>query len=236
MTQFKKNSIFIIGGVLVFLSLVMPATTSVAREKTISLDTGYIPEMNSNRGFRHFGLEWVDLNATFLGMANESLPLDFIPHGEVIFNSLFTFYTMNVYGVTFHEYGHGTRLEALGYRTKYRSGETGSTTDSPWVFFSRRFADAFNNAYAVYDVHDREFLAENRTYVNADGTLTNDGNILITSGGFNNSMSFAGKLSERLRSDGGVHPTELIAYSLAKLDAFYYSDSIDGDLKKLEGY
>ncbi len=213
------------------------ATTAVAQpfERTFSFDSGYFRERNSDRAWEHFGREWVDLNAYAVDQLGLVERWGLSREGEMMLSSALGLYTMNVYKVSHHEFGHGSRLEALGYRTKYRSGATGSTTRSPWLFFGRRFFDPFNDAYAVYSTSDREFTSPVRRFVNADGTLTNDGNILITAGGLNNSMAFAGSLGDRLRERGAAHYSEWLPYSMARLDATFYGRG-SGDLSDLSTY
>ena len=204
-------------------------------ERSFSFDSGYFRERNSDRAWENFGREWVDLNAYALEQLNAGERWGFSREGEFLLGSTLGLYTMNVYKVSHHEFGHGTRLEALGYRTKYRSGATGSTTRSPWQFFGRRFLDPFNDAYAVYSTSDREFTSPVRRFVNSDGTLTNDGKILITTGGLNNSMAFAGSLGDRLRERGAAHYGEWLPYTMARLDATFYGRG-SGDLSDLETY
>ena len=204
-------------------------------ERSFSFDSGYFRERNSNRAWENFGREWVDLNAYALEQLNADEHWGFSREGEFLSGSALGLYTMNVYKVSHHEFGHGTRLEALGYRTRYRSGATGSTMRSPWQFFGRRFLDPFNDAYAVYSTSDREFTSPVRRFVNADGTLTNDGKILITTGGLNNSMAFAGSLGDRMRERGAAHYSEWLPYAMARLDATFYGRG-SGDLSDLETY
>jgi len=204
-------------------------------ERSFSFDSGYFRERNSDRAWENFGREWVDLNAYALEQLNANEHWGFSREGGFLLGSALGLYTMNVYKVSHHEFGHGTRLEALGYRTKYRSGTTGSTTRSPWQFFGRRFLDPFNDAYAIYSTSDREFTSPVRRFVNADGTLTNDGKILITTGGLNNSMAFAGSLGDRMRERGAAHYSEWLPYTMARLDATFYSRG-SGDLSDLETY
>ena len=204
-------------------------------ERSFSFDSGYFRERNSDRAWENFGREWVDLNAYALEQLNANEHWGFSREGGFLLGSALGLYTMNVYKVSHHEFGHGTRLEALGYRTKYRSGTTGSTTRAPWQFFGRRFLDPFNDAYAIYSTSDREFTSPVRRFVNADGTLTNDGKILITTGGLNNSMAFAGSLGDRMRERGAAHYSEWLPYTMARLDATFYSRG-SGDLSDLETY
>jgi len=213
------------------------ATLALAQpfERTLSFDSGYFRERNSDRAWEQFGREWVDANAYALEQLNAGERWGFSREGEFMLGTALGLYTMNVYKVSHHEFGHGSRLEGLGYRTKYRSGATGSTTRSPWLFFGRRFLDPFNDAYAVYSTSDREFTSPVRRFVNADGTLTNDGKILITTGGLNNSMAFAGSLGDRLRERGAGHYSEWLPYTMAKIDATFYGRG-DGDLSDLETY
>jgi len=204
-------------------------------ERSFSFDSGYFRERNSDRAWENFGREWVDINAYALEQLNANERWGFSREGEFLLGSALGLYTMNVYKVSHHEFGHGSRLEALGYRTKYRSGTTGSTTRSAWQFFGRRFLDPFNDAYAVYSTSDREFTSPVRRFVNADGTLTNDGKILITTGGLNNSMAFAGSLGDRMRERGAAHYSEWLPYTMARLDATFYGRG-SGDLSDLETY
>jgi len=204
-------------------------------ERSFSFDSGYFRKRNSDRAWENFGREWVDINAYALEQLNANERWGFSREGEFLLGSALGLYTMNVYKVSHHEFGHGSRLEALGYRTKYRSGTTGSTTRSAWQFFGRRFLDPFNDAYAVYSTSDREFTSPVRRFVNADGTLTNDGKILITTGGLNNSMAFAGSLGDRLRERGAAHYSEWLPYTMARLDATFYGRG-SGDLSDLETY
>lgn len=219
------KKIFILAALLLTANL-------FAADRFLSLDTGYRREANSNRAWENFGSEWADGHAWLYDTLHTNKFLDLNPQGELLAYSLFSLYTMDTYGVAFHEFGHGTRLESLGYRTRYRIGSDGDTTRSPWLFFLRRFAAPFDDAYAVYSTSDRAYTSPVRKFVNADGTLTNDGDILVSSGGVNNSMRFAGTLSDRLRQEGG-HWSEGIPYLLSKLDAAFYS--LDGgDLEDLD--
>ena len=204
-------------------------------ERSFSFDSGYFRKRNSDRAWENFGREWVDINAYAVEQLNANERWGFSREGEFLLGSALGLYTMNVYKVSHHEFGHGSRLEALGYRTKYRSGTTGSTTRSAWQFFGRRFLDPFNDAYAVYSTSDREFTSPVRRFVNADGTLTNDGKILITTGGLNNSMAFAGSLGDRMRERGAAHYSEWLPYTMARLDATFYGRG-SGDLSDLETY
>ena len=220
-----------------FLGIYIFSTAAMAQpfERSFSFDSGYFRKRNSDRAWENFGREWVDINAYALEQLNANERWGFSREGEFLLDSALGLYTMNVYKVSHHEFGHGTRLEALGYRTKYRSGTTGSTTRSPGQFFGRRFLDPFNDAYAVYSTSDREFTSPVRRFVNADGTLTNDGKILITTGGLNNSMAFAGSLGDRMRERGAAHYSEWLPYTMARLDATFYSRG-SGDLSDLETY
>jgi hypothetical protein len=220
-----------------FLGIYIFSTAAMAQpfERSFSFDSGYFRKRNSDRAWENFGREWVDINAYALEQLNANERWGFSREGEFLLGSALGLYTMNVYKVSHHEFGHGSRLEALGYRTKYRSGTTGSTTRSAWQFFGRRFLDPFNDAYAVYSTSDREFTSPVRRFVNADGTLTNDGKILITTGGLNNSMAFAGSLGDRMRERGAAHYSEWLPYTMARLDATFYGRG-SGDLSDLETY
>ena len=220
-----------------FLGIYLFSTAAWAQpfERSFSFDSGYFRERNSDRAWENFGRERVELNAYALEQLNASERWGVSREGEFLLGSGLGLYTMNVYKVSHHEFGHGTRLEALGYRTKYRSGSTGSTSRSAWQFFGRRFLDPFNDAYAIYSTSDRKFTSPVRRFVNADGTLTNDGKILITTGGLNNSMAFAGSLGERLRERSAAHYSEWLPYTMARLDATFYGRG-SGDLSDLATY
>ncbi len=216
------------------LSALLLVPNLFAADRFLSLDTGYRREANSNRAWENFGSEWVDGHAWLYDTLHTNKFLNLNPQGELLAYSLFSLYTMDTYAVAFHEFGHGTRLESLGYRTRYRSGSDGDTTRSPWLFFLHRFAARFDDAYAIYSTSDRAYTSPVRKFVNADGTLTNDGDILVNSGGMNNSMRFAGALSDRLRQEGG-HWSESIPYFISKLDAAFYPRDV-GDLHNLDSF
>lgn len=233
--SFRRLAVINMKRLLTLLLVLAAAATLPAAERTLSLDSGYLRQLNSNRGLRHFGMEWTDVNSWAFDALNEAQPFGWSRDARLLLWTGFSLYTADVYNTFYHEFGHGSRLEALGYRTRYRIGSTGDLTRSPWTFFVRRFGDPFNDAYAVYSTSDREFTSPVSRFVNSDGTLTNDGQILINAGGLNNAMSFSGSLSDRLRERGG-HVGEGLPYLLGKLDATFYGTGDTGDLKDLETY
>lgn len=97
-----------------------PKSTQPLR-RTISLDTGYLPSLNSNRAIGEFDLELRQAWGALYDWQNDVWqPSDWV--GRSILYSCFSILTWSpsmAQMVTYHEQGHSTRFRAIGIDTSF---------------------------------------------------------------------------------------------------------------------
>jgi hypothetical protein len=217
------------------------AAAAGAPERTLSFDSGYLKPMNSNKAVSGFVFELGEL-ASYGTLERPALKdRDDAAGAALRTGALFLYYGFyhTVGGVSFHEFGHGSRALASG------------------ALFARYFGDGLGTSgdYFSYAgdlaVHPgRWWLGEKDTVysdLNAAGRywgvrLNAAGNRLVddrygfiaTAGGVNNEMFLADRLEERMFYDDGFGSVAFFPVYLAgKVAALTYGAGTNSDMGRI---
>lgn len=181
----------------------------------VSVDTGYIPRLNSNRALAGFGLEFHALGGKTFNFVSDSVAGEFAA-GRALW-AFATYYLWDYptssWFLAYHEFGHGRALGAVGTQPAY--GFTGGSASYNNIF-SYFGSSLFTLRYGGF-----------ATGVAGWGTpssLPSDWAGTITAGGVNNSMLFSEAIEEEIYFQDG-HIVTSLAYRAGKLDAAHYVNS-----------
>ncbi len=224
-----------------FLFIVDVSSQILTQDHFLSLDTRYFYPGYSNRAVGQLGTELLQLS---------SLPADALVRkdsinsmeGNFLFyskrearfmvNGLLKFVTSAIIspGFTFayHEYGHGTRAAAVGFRPFYGHGSIRSPDD---YLFAISGAVKLNDSFLPYYLASL-FNTAGYTVTKPDDFLFNPRFDLLDAGwdldlaasGINNEMLFSEYIEDDISYRGG-HLGHLIPYISGKLSAQNYSIS-----------
>ena len=204
---------------------------SLTSQRTLSFDSRYFIRTNSNRAVGQFGIDMVNL---------ATLPADLIGPGSRLRNVgqglvlLFTAsYLTEGFSLAYHEYGHGTRNSAIGFRSLYAFGTAqndamrAKTYDNIFSFYLRTFYK--NGGFTLRtseNAHFTPFTEEEQWELRW--------NILRRAGGMNNEMVYTELIEDEVYRHGG-HIGFLTAYLKGKLSPSHFSDSAGefGDLNRV---
>ncbi len=199
--------------------------------RSFSLDSRYFIRTNSNRAMGQFGIEMVNL---------ATLPADLIGRGSKLRNVgqglvfLFTAsYLTEGFSLTYHEFGHGSRNSAIGYRVQYAFGSvqknlnSAKRYDNIFSFYLRTFYK--NGGFALRTSENARF-----TPFTEEKQRELRWNILRRAGGMNNEMFYTELIEDEVYRHGG-HIGFLSAYLKGKLSPSHFSDSAGkfGDLNRV---
>ncbi len=209
-------------------------------DSQISIDTRYFINTYSNIAVANFGLEIVDLTSWPANLLIKPDPS--LSGSENVFlfydkyelqnlgNGLLTFITTNIFSTSFlfsyHEYGHGTRVAAIGYKPYYGHGSINSEADRQAAlsgsvklydnFLSFYMSSIFNmGGYTIADTNEELFpplLQE----------LDSNWQINLAAGGLNNEMLFTDYIESRLQKGVG-HIGYLTPFLSGKLSVNSYA-------------
>jgi hypothetical protein len=193
--------------------------------RTLSFDSRYVVRTYSNAAFAEFGIEFLELT---------SVAIDVVPAGNRFANIGRGLLAMVVpgiagqaFGLSYHEFGHGTRAAAAGYRPRFGLGSIsteaeveaalarGDLHESFFGYFANSFFEGSGYSLADPDAVlfaplTEQELTETRWRV------------LMTTGGLNNEMLFAERIEDQIYRGGG-HVGLIGAYVNGKVSAGQYA-------------
>ncbi len=178
--------------------------------RSLSIDSGYVPSLTSNRAFWQFGIEFEGAGSLLfdgldrVGMGSNVLFRSALSLGTYIVWPLFF---QETYFVANHELGHGSRMTAMGLEPVYVWRSSGTAHKSIFSFFFAGLA----NAGAAYASGNGELSV----------TPPDNWSASVMAGGMNNSAMFAEALEDHVLLGDG-HVMEYMAYTNAKDDAARY--------------
>ena len=237
MKQLEKAVIFL----FVILSNSTLAITNEDQniKNRLSFDSGYLTNTQTNRGMLQFGQ---DLSQTYGFFSKKLHTSDFYRDGgpltqfsTSLVSAFLGLALQGAYGTSYHEFGHGSRIRAMGRRPVYYSDDVyaGHTF---WDMFGDHLGNPFSGASTTYDlVHflpkdQNRYLEQKQIgsfvyYINTDKA-----DLIFSAGGINNEMQFASALSDRFYSRGG-YTSEFIFYAFNKLSTIMYEkdDNLGND-------
>ncbi len=239
---------------LLLLSTIAPrniVAQAPDRSFSLTLDSGYFGKLPSNRPYETFGLE---LSAAVDETAEWIYSRDFMPKSRWvrIISLMFIEYRfISAFRVSYHEWGHFTRFEAIGYPGRLQSLDLNTLdkdkldevdilfeTDNFWSFFQYVLKGEVGQYVTSY-INEREF----------DREWPEDWEILIVGGGLNNDMRMAEAFERVKYLDGskvsGIN--QFYQYIINKLSGFLYvysessmkltgDPSLASDLYRKKGY
>ncbi len=234
MNVYKQITLILMLGTLV-LSRGSSSAQALRPMRSFSLDSRYFIQTYSNRAVGLFGIDMYNL---------ATLPADLIGPGTKLRNFgqglallLVAAYLSDGISIAYHEYGHGTRLAAIGFRPLYAFGraethlvsalESGETYDNLFAYYVRTFYK--NGGFTIRSSENTPF-----TPFTEDQQRELRWNVLRRAGGMNNEMFFTEIIEDEVYRNGG-HIGFLMAYLKGKLSASHYSDSAkpSGDLNRV---
>ena len=191
--------------------------------RTFSLDSRYVGRSYSNDAMAGFGIGLFNLATLPIQLIEPSSRLRNVGRGLLLLVE--SIFVGEAFLITYHEYGHGTRAAARGWRPRYGFGliltdaDLQAALQGPpehetfFGFFFNSFGQG--SAYALAGPDDLLFTPPSED-------LVEDWAILLNAGGLNNEMLFAERIEDEIsRNDG--HIGFLPAYVNAKLSTIQYS-------------
>ena len=209
----------------------MALNVQAKTERTISIDTRYFGDQQNNHGFAEFGKEVIGLhNWAFTKVSSKLGTTEskraYMLLGDYIVSSLLG----SAFLTTYHEYGHDSRLEALGFEPKFKK-----RPKNFFRFFVEKLGSPYSSEATTYHYDEKKFTPKNaQRYFNKD-SLNNDGKIMVSGAGLNNEMFFAGEMSNKIIEKRG-EVTDFFFYLQGKMSTAVYShkDSLGSDTKSLK--
>ncbi len=194
--------------------------------RSLSFDTRYAIDTYSNAAFAGFGIEALDLAAA----PAEAITLE--GSGGNIARALVlavgTDFVSRAYKLSYHEFGHGTRAAAAGFRPHFGYGEAPPPAELDEIlaagglhedFFSYFFGSFFRGGgYTYLPAGDVLFPPAPDAALDATGW-----SMVWRAGGLNNDMFFAQRLEDRIRAGGG-HAGMLSSWFRSKISAARYAN------------
>ena len=182
--------------------------------RTLSIDSGYVPQLATYQSMNHLWLEFEGLGTAIFDGVGENFYLGKTFPTRALW-VLVEYYLWPYANYTFfvanHEIGHGARVTATGGVPRYSwNGSTDGISIFPFIFkgFTRYGDGAFTTGTSVY-------------FYPTDWTTVAD------AGGMNNSTHFAEALEDDVYYNTG-HILQSRAYYTAKMDAYNYAKSTNG--------
>lgn len=227
---------------LIFNTENIPAQSDFTRHR-FTLDSRYIFQGYSNQALGQFGIDLINLvtvPADLLikpGTSNADDDKKFLFYNSQelrnVGNGLLLFlgsgFLSTGYMFTYHEYGHGTRTAAIGYKPFYGHGSIETDADVNAVLSGVvKLYDDFLSFYLASISNTGGFTiarAADTLFSPLTNELNNGWDGLITTGGLNNEMLFTEFVENELYRNGG-HIGFLIPYLGGKLSAQSYGTGV----------
>ena len=206
-----------------------PALAQQGATRGFSLDSRYLLGPASNSAAVRFGLDM----ATLATLPGDLLLEGSDSRGRAIAASWLVFatsyYLNEGFSLAYHEYGHGTRNGALGYRTRYGFGTLRSDADVTAALAGGELHDTFlsfylrtfysSGGFAIRDATDPLFAPVDEAAEPAVGW-----NVARRAGGMNNEMLVAQVIDDDVQRSGG-HVGLFTLYVKGKLSSSPMSQS-----------
>jgi hypothetical protein len=193
---------------------------------SLSLDSRYFSYSDQTydmRGLPQFGYEVSMFRGKLLEKMTDKT---FMGNSTLGRSSLFFFfevlggYYMDLSFITaYHELGHASRTAAIGYGYSFDGG-----TRDFFSYYSYKFGK--NGGYT--ESRSRHFeVPHERRFITPGNDFTPYAKILIQTAGLNSSSYYAGFLANK-SIDEGFRTSHFLSYTMAKLNAYIYPESISG--------
>jgi len=178
--------------------------------RTLSMDSGYVPSLTSNRAFWQFGIEFEGAGSLLLdGLDGVGLGSSALTRASLAVGSYLLWPEIQEsYFVANHELGHGSRITALGFEPYYVWRSKGNAHANIFSFF----VEGLSTGGAAFTATSGGFSS---VMPPANWTAS------LIAGGMNNSTMFAEALEDHVLLGDG-HFMEYMAYVRAKQDAANY--------------
>lgn len=181
--------------------------------RTLTIDSGYVPQLGTNRSTWNTWMEWEGLGgALFDGLSDNTFVGQYFPT-RLLWAGLFLggwYFVDYTFFVANHEMGHGARATAAGLSPTF------SWTPG-WTLHT-----------SIFGLVGEGFFHYGQGAVTTSGgaarAFPTDWATVITAAGMNNSQLFAEHLEDAAGRDAG-HITQGVAYFRAKTDPFFYSQA-----------
>jgi hypothetical protein len=213
---YRSPRVFLVLGLIGLMNFVMsdsPANAATPRKpRTLSIDSGYGPFLQSNRSMHQLWFEYEGLGSKIFDTVSDKTFVGASPLGRIPWFAVsFLGWKFLNYGffVGNHEVGHGSRSISRGSSPRYFWD---GGVQHPTIF------SFLLEGFLRYD--QRAFASGSAWSLSTP--LPDDWDITITAGGMNNSMMFAETLQDEILAGGG-HLNQLSAYIRVKTDAFNYA-------------
>ena len=208
-------------------------------QRVLSFDSRYALSTYSNDAFGRFGIEALDLAAypaeaiTLEGSGGNLL--------RGIALAVGTDFVARAYKLSYHEFGHGTRAAAAGFRPHFGFGAAPSDAEVSELlasgslhgtFFGLFFGSFFRQSgYTFLPADDFLFTPPGPAELDASGW-----NLVWIAGGLNNEMLITERVEERLRRGGG-HAGMLSSWLRGKVSTIRYAGgNRTGDVESILGW
>ena len=213
---------------------------SLTSQRTLSFDSRYVIQGYSNKAVGQFGIELFNLAtlpANLIVKPDTSLTkgdkkflfydshqLRNVANGLLLFAG--SIFIKNSFQFAYHEYGHGTRLAAIGFKASY--GHSAIANDADLQAILSGEVKLYDNLFyfylsSLFDATGFTIIIEEDTLFSPlYNELNNNGwDGLLQMGGFNNEMLFSEFIEDEMHRNGG-HIGFLIPYINGKLAAQNY--------------
>lgn len=225
----------------VFISFFLPAADSISQtsQRTLSLDSRYFIHGYSNNVVGRFGIEMIQLGSLPASLIFTSDSATDVSENAFLFYDsrqlrnvgegltllLGSAFLATGFHHAFHEYGHGTRLAASGWKPIYSHTSAGSAVHDN--FISYYFSSFFD--YSGYTYSEKVLFTPR-----GEGALIGwDGPISM--GGINNSMLFVEIIEDELYRNGG-HIGFAFPHAVGKLSGNLVKYGTLGDVRNIADY
>ncbi len=209
--------------------------------RTITLDSRYFIQGYSNRAVAQVGLELTEATTLIPQLIYKP---DSIVSKDLSEKKLFyskkqwryvgrglsqfvgSIFLLQPFQFAYHEYGHGTRTAAIGYKPFYGHGSVGSVDDIRTAFRNGELFETFHGLYlgSLFETGGYTAALPSETLFPPmlDEIEENGWDLVIAGGGFNNEMYFSERIERQVQQYGG-HVGYLIPYLNSKLSAQQYA-------------
>ncbi len=224
-TRLGRSAVCVIVGAVMALEPVDVFAQTAEPVRTFSLDSRYFSQDYSNDAVARFGIDLLNL---------ATLPAELIEPSNRLRNAgqgVLLLVGSTILGQAFgrlayHEFGHGTRAAAAGWKPRYGFGTISSSADVDAVRQTPPGHESFFGYFLNSFFKDQGF-----TVASADDTLfpplseaelvDSGWVVLMNAGGLNNEMLFTERIEDEIHRHGG-HIGFLTTYINGKLAASQY--------------
>ena len=209
------------------------ATAQGAPARAFSIDSRYFGQTHSNDAVARFGIDALNLGTLPAELIDPSNRLR--NAGQGVLSLVGSTIMGQAFQLAYHEYGHGTRVAAVGYRPLYGFGTISTDADIQAAlqngsghhsFFGYFLASFFKSSgYTLATPDDLLFPPL------SDEELAENGwTLLLATSGLSNEMLFAERIEDEIYRNGG-HIGYFTTYANGKFAASNYElDGVFGDL------